>query len=1068
MDTSPYNESVDIEISSGYPIPSEYTKQDGRLMTFEEFRNGPGRDTSPINKDSSWVDKRELLDCPNGEGIEFRPDGTPSGRYWSGTLYFPSKADMMDSLDYTDNGASDGSKRKFDFYITAVLEVPHDDFNPDTGEWDIESRLVTRQYSEVVKEAVWSYKDYDQGRSTEYGVKIDASGSESDRPNFSFMFDIGIDGSWTRERFQDDPVITIYEDVSPSDVPKQTSGRFNVSTVARIDDEQNEGDTEYDDVDVPYRIENRAPILSYSVVDKASSNPNFLYATRPILIKDLSTDPEDDLMDIRYTVSKGGATASEWEFTKDTSASPLKVKTQKVDDFVTSINVDLVTKSNTIVFKEPGIYTLNISIGDVRDSGIVSQNRDSRTITFNVRSAPKVPIADFSYRLNGSEVDYTYPGIAVGLLGTSVDENDDITAWEWTTFDNKKFTTKEGNTTVFPAEGTYKTKLKVTDFTGLTGSVEKSINVLPPMPMAILTSSDTSTLKLNRKVSIIATESFAPPTDVIQWAKTEWTIIPMDGQDIGAIKIDTTASDNSTKYVVFKDKGRYKATIKLYNNFSIANPTHPRISLREKSIILNISDNKLPTPSFTLNGNSPNFKDNPTQTTVKTNNTSKSDDGDLFDTFPAPVNTEDYFGRGVNAFLWQVKKDADEDGVYETSIGNYNGKNVDLVVPFRANEGTNYQAVLTSTETFGQKTIPKFVTDGERKKETLVKSFTIDWIPDVKFVLPTWAYPDDTINVVTTILDEKPDKVKIVWTTYQQEMGGTYVPVSIDSYTEHNLVNSGGPIRFKTSGYYILRATITDIKNQTSYYEVGIRIYPFPTPSLTDRPEFRFDNNDYPISFQAKQNRTYNLLGETSHINDKYGLGIHPIDFSKDYWEIIPMDGQSPDSIKVTNGLLSLTSEATDKFQTSGNSIDRQILFKQPGRYKVRYQITNSIGKKSPIVEQTVQVHEDLKPQIAYDIIERTYRNPADSNNASIIAYNIQISSPDRDIIKNERVRIRFDRNNNGSFDDEAWQLGPAIDKTNPSNWKVEFKRNHVGMYQIEIYADEDYGQPTIARYISK
>ena len=54
------------------------------------------------------------------------------------------------------------------------------------------------------------------------------------------------------------------------------------------------------------------------------------------------------------------------------------------------------------------------------------------------------------------------------------------------------------------------------------------------------------------------------------------------------------------------------------------------------------------------------------------------------------------------------------------------------------------------------------------------------------------------------------------------------------------------------------------------------------------------------------------------------------------------------------------------------------------------------------------------------------------------------------------------------SYDDEVWQMGPAIDKTDPYNWRAEIQKSHVGKYQVEVHAEEEFGQETIDRFITK
>lgn len=121
--------------------------------------------------------------------------------------------------------------------------------------------------------------------------------------------------------------------------------------------------------------------------------------------------------------------------------------------------------------------------------------------------------------------------------------------------------------------------------------------------------------------------------------------------------------------------------------------------------------------------------------------------------------------------------------------------------------------------------------------------------------------------------------------------------------------------------------------------------------------------------------------------------------------------------------------------------------------------------ERNQLLQKTVTVHEDQKPIVEFDLAEKNYRNPLKGNQADIIAYNIKVLSLDRDTISLERLRYRFDSNNNGSFEDEAWR-NTNLDKTDQFNWKFEVAENHVGKYQFELYAEESFGQNTIERYV--
>lgn len=188
-------------------------------------------------------------------------------------------------------------------------------------------------------------------------------------------------------------------------------------------------------------------------------------------------------------------------------------------------------------------------------------------------------------------------------------------------------------------------------------------------------------MKKNRKIIISSEDSFAPPSDPIQWDKTKWKIEPLDGQNSLSIKISNLLSDSKKKKaVVFKETGRYKVTIDLENNYSSANPSHPRISLKTTSIIIEIKEDIKPEPEFELTGNSPNFHDNPTSTVARVTNTSISPDNDYLDIFlelDSRILTTSL--KGQNAFEMEIRKDLNEDSIFASNevYGNYTGKSVE-------------------------------------------------------------------------------------------------------------------------------------------------------------------------------------------------------------------------------------------------------------------------------------------------------------------------------------------------------------------------------------------------------
>lgn len=1087
-----YGKDLNATLVTDVSVPKEYVI-DGldSIMAFDDYRTGSYPETE--NKDSDWKEDKSLIWITHMDAMPKLSAGLPftmnkplgDGKSFDITINVPSKESMM-KTDYTDRyGTTDGTERKYNTTLSFVLVAHHEKFDPETGEWDIESKVSADLKMSEESPATFNYKDFDENTETSYGVNMDASGSSSARPNATYTYDMGVkeaDGNvdYKNEKTSDKNQIILNGDVLPEEIyskdykgKKSATGTFRVDGTVTVEDDKAVSATAYANTDVGFEIVNEKPTAIYKATDKATSSDKYLYAKRSVVIKDQSLDPENNLMDSDFSLFDGTKKIANWTFKKDkVDGTWTVVSSDKLDEYIEDMSLNASSLENTLTFKKSGNFKLEHRVGDIRNHEIVEQKTDTRNSILNIRSAAAPPKADFEYRLNGKVTDYTYPNVEVSLLDKSTDPNDDIVKWEWTKYNGTKHDGQNGATAVFTSEGTYNTSLKVTDFLGLTDSITKPIQVLPPIPKAeIVTNDDESLMKKNRRIIISSEESFAPPSDPIQWDKTAWKIEPLDGQNPLSIKISNSLSDTKKKAVVFKETGRYKATIDLENNYTQANPNHPRISLKTTSIVIEIKDDIKPEPKFEITGNAPNFKDNPVSTTAKVANTSSSPDNDYLDIFP-DLNLDDpnnYYGRGKNAFEMEIRKDKNEDGIFSDSevYGKYTTRSVDIPVNFKANEGSDYQATLKIKETFGQPTIKEFVSEDDRVTNTLVKEFSINWIPFIEFDLPDWAYPDDEIAVKTNIKDERVDTTKVVWTVDKKNADGSYTNLLIDSDTINTLLKEGGKIRFPESGFYKLTSEITDEKGQKSSHSEEIRIYPFPTAVISDNPLYRFDNTDNPQEFNSKQNRTYELSGQTSHINDYFGTGIHQIDHSKDYFEIIPLDGQSVDSIKVTNGLFTLNSEDGSIFKATNTKLDREMLFKSSGSYKVRYQVTNVYGKKSPMAEQTIFIFKDEEPVSTFELEQIIYRDPNNSNKARISAYNIKIYSPDKDNISLERVRYKFDSNNNKSFDDEVWQNASSIDKSDPYNWKVEVLGNKVGKYQLEIYSEETFGQPTIDKYIT-
>ena len=145
----PWNESFEAKLTSNDTPPPEYRDfSRAELFTFDEFVS---LGVIPMNKDASFLKNKDLISCEDGgKGLPLSNIEYLSGKSYTATVHIPDKTSML-NLKKTDYGPNDGSNRTYEGFVTFIIGVPHDDFDPDTGEWDIESNLVSKLSSSVVQ-----------------------------------------------------------------------------------------------------------------------------------------------------------------------------------------------------------------------------------------------------------------------------------------------------------------------------------------------------------------------------------------------------------------------------------------------------------------------------------------------------------------------------------------------------------------------------------------------------------------------------------------------------------------------------------------------------------------------------------------------------------------------------------------------------------------------------------------------------------------------------------------------------------------------------------------------------
>ncbi|MEA1974421.1 MAG: PKD domain-containing protein, partial [Bacillota bacterium] len=90
---------------------------------------------------------------------------------------------------------------------------------------------------------------------------------------------------------------------------------------------------------------------------------------------------------------------------------------------------------------------------------------------------------------------------------------------------------KTGETVTFSREGTFTLGVEVEDSGGKTDSSETTVWVVPPTPRATLDIYGPQ--KVNRKIKLTSVNSYGSDAYPIDWSKTKFEIIPVEGQNLG-------------------------------------------------------------------------------------------------------------------------------------------------------------------------------------------------------------------------------------------------------------------------------------------------------------------------------------------------------------------------------------------------------------------------------------------------------------------------------------------------------------------------------------------------------
>lgn len=597
-------------------------------------------------------------------------------------------------------------------------------------------------------------------------------------------------------------------------------------------------------------------------------------------------------------------------------------------------------------FAPLGTYWYKAQNGDANSLPVL-QLGITTTGTFELVPEPMAPTAIIN------EPTFAYEGDTVPFIQASTDPNgvDDIVKYEWTFPSGVTVTYNPGSTPginggniSFPpgtAGKTFKIKLKVTDSTGLTDTTEIEVKVVSQVPVANLEitgdtdemgqDKDKNTRKENRKITISAANSVTSSKSPILWNECTWTVTPAgNGAKAEYIHIDTTNTNgNKQRTLQFEHPGKYRVTFKAMNSFLKANPNTKGKEAATTTFDINVYADKPPVVKVTIDSSKPDFNESGTECTVIFSAQAETLDGD-------PV-------KAPTGYSWAVYEDANGDGVFSESellpASSYTidslHKSVSVKAKFVDGHRTNIKAIATAVETFGQPYVKELLNpDGSYiRKNSDYKTYRINWAPSIELIPdqgpdttpPTEynpnpgtpfgetdldgdglsdgkyikAYTDDTFSIHTKIYDEFPEAATVSWKLEKLNHNDTYDekdssgrPWITSSVVSQTFNKEGGSMRIDSNGIYKLTATVIDDCGETATATIYIRIYPLPQAVLDTNPKYQIGGE-----WITKENIRFDLRSTPTIVDDEWGIAWHRMDWSKDNWDVIPLEKQSVDEI---------------------------------------------------------------------------------------------------------------------------------------------------------------------------
>lgn len=294
---------------------------------------------------------------------------------------------------------------------------------------------------------------------------------------------------------------------------------------------------------------------------------------------------------------------------------------------------------------------------------------------------------------------------------------------------------------------------------------------------------------------------------------------------------------------------------------------------------------------------------------------------------------------------------------------------------------------------------------------SLLSDMPID-IPVIK------CYTGQSVTLPMETIDEKVETLQMITSVYRLSgLNGEWLQYNGD----YTCKNTGKELQFNsgTSGIYRVDVTVIDEIGAMSDTASGyIRVYDPPIARLSTNPELEYNLDD---EWNTKEIIRFDISSGLSGVDVEFGDAWHSMDFSKDCWEITPLDGQNTDDILVVefpdvskmptiesvigkknnytdadfdkfNKVLqefqnpeNLQKEISGTFTRTATSVKainlrlgsmyRQFTFLKQGRYKIVYWGYDTAGKRTRnTAEEIILVDEDIPPMIEGTIPSLSYR----------------------------------------------------------------------------------------------